>query len=242
VSARAPLDAVVLDAGGTLVRLDFEWIAAMLGELGVAAMADALRHGELRGRLAYDAAVGSSGGALPATATYFGPMLLAAGCPDALLGEALRRMDERQRSDAFLWAKPMEGAREAMDALLGMGLRLACVSNSDGRADAHLLRYGLRRGLEFVVDSAIVGIEKPDSRIFRLALEKLGVTPERALYVGDLVSVDAAGSRAAGMHVVLLDPWGTYAKSSPAIAGIDQLPAFVEQHFLTPSLRTLQGQ
>jgi HAD superfamily hydrolase (TIGR01509 family) len=243
------LDAVVFDAGGTLVRLDYEWISAMLAELGVMATVEILRRAEIQGRLLYDAAAAlqpvpegrpdTHGGAPAAIQAYWGGMLEAAGCPRERLGVALGRMDARQQSNHFLWARPMEGARDALDALAGMGLRLGCVSNSDGRAEAHLERYGLREGLEFVVDSAVVGIEKPDPRIFELALARLGVLPARALYVGDLLSVDERGSRAAGMAFVLLDPWGTYARrETGSVTGIEHLPAFIAEHFTTPSERT----
>ncbi len=243
---RLPLDAVVFDAGGTLVRLDFEWIALMLAELEVPVTVEALRRGEIHGRRLYDAAAISP---LPVATdepnplistlapieAYWGGMLQAAGCPRDRIDEALARMDARQKSEHFLWAKPMEGARGAIDALAAMDLKLACVSNSDGRAEAHLERYDLRRGLAFVLDSFIVGIEKPDPRIFDLALEKLGVWPNRALFVGDIRSVDEHGSRSAGMQFVLLDPYGTYAhRDTASITGIDQLPAYVMENFVTP--------
>jgi putative hydrolase of the HAD superfamily len=47
-------------------------------------------------------------------------------------------------------------------------------------------------------------VEKPDPRIFRAALDALGVAPEEALYVGDLYEVDVVGARAAGISAVLL--------------------------------------
>ena len=242
---RLPLDAVIFDAGGTLVRLDFEWIAGMLGELGVRTTADALRRGEVDGRRLYDAAATGVlnlspsaphpplGSTAPVEA-YWGGMLRAVGCPPGLVDDGLARMHARQRSDAFLWAKPMEGARGALDALLPLGLRIACVSNSDGRAEAHLVRFGVREGLEFVIDSQDVGIEKPDPRIFALALERLAVDPDRALYVGDIRSVDETGSRSAGMQFVLLDPYGDYA--GPGTAGIPtiaDLPRYVAGTFRT---------
>ena len=89
------------------------------------------------------------------------------------------------------------------------------VSNSDGRAERHLENAGVREGIEFVVDSHRVGVEKPDPRIFAIALERLGTAPERALYVGDIRSVDETGARAAGLHFVLIDPWGITPRPAP---------------------------
>jgi HAD superfamily hydrolase (TIGR01549 family) len=247
VDERLPLDAVIFDAGGTLVRLDFEWIAEMLAELGAPVTVEALRHSEIHGRRLYDAsAMGTLdlppgtphpplGPAAPVEA-YWGGMLQGAGVPRDLIEEGLARMDARQKSDHFLWAKPMEGARGALDAMPALGLRIACVSNSDGRAEEHLVRYGVREGLEFVIDSAIVGIEKPDPRIFDLALDKLGVDPNRALYVGDIRSVDEHGSRSAGMQFVLLDPYGSYAhRDTASIPTIADLPQYLTETFLVPA-------
>src|SRR5262245_56249570 len=69
---------------------------------------------------------------------------------------------------------------------------------------------GLSRHFVFVLDWYEVGVEKPDPRIFRLALERAGVRAEEAVYVGDLYSVDVLGARAAGLSAVLLDPGGCW--------------------------------
>ncbi len=60
------------------------------------------------------------------------------------------------------------------------------------------------------MDSAIVGFEKPDPRIFEHALAAIGAAPERAAHVGDLYHADVTGARAAGVHPVLLDPFGDW--------------------------------
>ena len=70
---------------------------------------------------------------------------------------------------------------------------------------------GLGRHLDFVIDSSQVGVEKPDPRIFRIALERAGMAATDAVYVGDLYSVDVLGARAAGLNAILMDPgacWG----------------------------------
>jgi putative hydrolase of the HAD superfamily len=85
------------------------------------------------------------------------------------------------------------------------------ISNSNGSVASILEALGFLPYLEFVLDSFVVGIEKPDPRIFRRALEQAGVAPHEAVYVGDLYSIDVLGARAVGMGAVLLDPgacWG----------------------------------
>ena len=240
------LEAVVFDAGGTLVRIDFEWLSAMLAELGVAASVEGLRRAEVRGRRMYDLAARSPRrmatheshpplGSIAPTEAYFAGMLEGAGCRHPVLEEALARMFEKAKPPSLLWGKPAEGAREMLAALPGLGLRACCVSNSDGRAEHHLIACDVREGLEFVVDSQLVGIEKPDPGIFRIALDKLGIAAERTAYVGDIRVVDESGSRAAGMHFILIDPAGDYGEpGGPSIARIGELPAFLAAHFRMP--------
>ena len=244
MAERPELEAVVFDAGGTLVRLDFEWMAAVAGQIGYRVAPDALRVAEVEGRRRYDAsaaprgvtASGDGGAPQPLGArgdvrAYFGGMLLATGMPHYLVGVTLVWYLARERTSG-LWARANEGARGTIDAVAALGLRRCVVSNSDGRAAAHLANAGVLEGLEFVVDSHHVGIEKPDPRVFALALARLGVTPTRAIYVGDIRSVDETGARAAGMHFVLLDPLGDYAgPDTPRIRSIAELPAWLERNF-----------
>jgi putative hydrolase of the HAD superfamily len=151
--------------------------------------------------------------------------------PHHLVGVTLVWYLARERTTG-LWSRPNEGAREALDAVGALGLRRAVVSNSDGRAAQHLRHSGVHDGLEFVVDSHLERVEKPDPRIFRIALDRLGVAPQRALYVGDIRSVDELGARAAGMRFVLLDPYDDYGDGDVArIRAIAELPAWIEKHF-----------
>jgi putative hydrolase of the HAD superfamily len=113
---------------------------------------------------------------------------------------------EQLHRENHLWCRLAAGTREALDRLRAGGLRLAVVSNSDGRVEEALVAAGLRDCFDVVLDSALVGVEKPDPAIFRAALAALGVAPAEALYIGDLYDVDVVGARAAGMEAVLLVP------------------------------------
>jgi putative hydrolase of the HAD superfamily len=238
MSEREPLEAVLFDAGGTLVRLDFEWMTETLREVGVNATVESLRRAEITGRRCYDT---SRSGTEPGTPTplggrgdtdaYFGGMVEALGAKQEQIEAALERFYPRLQ-DRGLWTCPMEGARGVIDALGKRGLRLAVVSNSDGRAARHLADSGVLDGIEFVVDSHVVGIEKPEPGIFTIALARLDVEPSRTLFVGDIRSVDENGAAAAGTHFVLIDPYGDYAPpGAAAIASIAELPAWIESHF-----------
>jgi FMN phosphatase YigB (HAD superfamily) len=59
-----------------------------------------------------------------------------------------------------------------------------------------------------VIDSAVVGVAKPDPRIFDFAAPHFdGVDRAQICYVGDSVTMDVAGALAAGLHPILLDPF-----------------------------------
>jgi len=106
-----------------------------------------------------------------------------------------------------LWSRVLPGIPEALSRLVDAGFRLVAVSNSDGTVESGLRDQDLRRFFGPVVDSARVGYEKPDPRIFEHALRVSGAEPETTLHVGDLYDADVLGARAAGIHPALLDPF-----------------------------------
>ena len=239
---RIPLEAVLFDAGGTLVRLDFEWMSERLRSYGLEVPVDRLRRGEIEGRRRYDASRGPAPrpgdpvrplGAIGITDAYYRGMVEAAGVRSDVI-PALLVDFERRHAEVGLWNRPLEGARAAIDGIAALGFRRAVVSNSDGRAEQHLIDCGVREGLEFVVDSQRVGLEKPDPRILKLALDRMGIAADRALYVGDIRSVDEAVARAAGSHFVLVDPYGDYGPEIDSVASMFDLPAHVAGRFMLP--------
>jgi putative hydrolase of the HAD superfamily len=93
----------------------------------------------------------------------------------------------------------------ALAALRAAGHRLAVVSNWDSRLPLLLERLGLADAFDEIVVSAVERVEKPDPRIFRRALERLGAEPSEALHVGDSPEHDLAGARAVGIAALLVD-------------------------------------
>lgn len=71
--------------------------------------------------------------------------------------------------------------------------------------EPELRMTGLASFFEVIIVSSDHGFHKPDPRLFRLALEGLGVAPEQALYVGDSWRRDMLGARSAGLRTVLLN-------------------------------------
>ena len=202
----ASLKAVLFDAGNTLLFLDHDRMAAAVG----AALGMPLDSARLAGAApgAARAAERARGVDRDRARVYLEALFTGAGVPPARM-EEVRACLQRLHGENHLWCRLAPGTRETLDRLRAGGLRLGVVSNSDGRVEEALVAAGLRDRFDVVLDSALVGVEKPDPAIFRAALGALGVAPGEALYVGDLYDVDVVGARAAGMEAVLLLPDAT---------------------------------
>jgi HAD superfamily hydrolase (TIGR01509 family) len=105
-----------------------------------------------------------------------------------------------------LWTVIEPDAKAALELARRSGLATAVISNSNGTIADILDALDLGGYLDFVIDSSKVGVEKPDRRIFHIALERAHLRPEQAAYIGDLYSIDVLGARAAGLPGVLMDP------------------------------------
>ena len=86
--------------------------------------------------------------------------------------------------------------------------RLAVVSNFDYTPTALgvLEREGIAHLFDIILISDEVGWRKPKAVIFETALERLGIAPGEALFVGDRIDIDVAGARAAGLGSAWINP------------------------------------
>jgi len=211
------LRAVFFDAGNTLLRMNYAVIATQLVECGVSVSATDVQRAEWRARVRLDAALGArpiqhaSTESASTSDLYAGLVLDELGVGDQVVIDAVAAWRRAYNPPVGLWNTAEPDAEAALRLVRGAGLGAAVISNSNGSVRAILNSLGLGAYLDFVLDSSEVGVEKPDVRIFRLALERAGLGPEEAVYVGDLYSVDVLGARGAGLAAVLLDPgarWG----------------------------------
>ncbi len=99
-----------------------------------------------------------------------------------------------------------------------MGWVVGVISNSNGSVARALEIAGLAKHLDFVIDSSVVGVAKPDARIFAMGLEAAGAAPEETVYVGDSYFVDVLGARQTGLGAVLFDPGGVWGARDCAVA------------------------
>jgi putative hydrolase of the HAD superfamily len=191
----ADLDAVTIDAYGTLVELA-DPVPALtdgLRALGVDRGADAVKRAFAK-EVAYYRERSHEG---RDDASLYS---LRRECVAVILQDLGSDLDPATFVDGFVDAMRFEllpGAREAVERVRRLGLDVAVVSNWDIGLREQLQALGLDDPA--VVTSAEAGAPKPDPAVFVRALELLGVRPERALHVGDS-EADEEGARAAGMH------------------------------------------
>jgi HAD superfamily hydrolase (TIGR01549 family) len=206
-----PLPEVVfLDVGDTLVRAHPSWAAvylAVLGDFGVVVDEPTLRK-------ALDDTFGTGGdyveGPFEATreASYqrlktFDTHVLEALGEPAPPDDFFRALEAAFAERSAWWV--FEDVSPALTALSDAGYRLAVISNWSWTAPELLHMLELARHFEALVISDQVGYLKPHRLIFEHSLEVMGVTPDRALHVGDSPRADVAGARGAGIRPVLID-------------------------------------
>jgi len=115
-----------------------------------------------------------------------------------------------------------------LERLREAGLVLGVVSNFEAWLERLLDELEVTEFFSVQVVSGIEGVEKPDPRIFELAMSRAGVTPEASVYVGDNPEFDVDPARAVGMFPVLIDRWERFPDAPCArIASMDELPAII---------------
>lgn len=111
---------------------------------------------------------------------------------------------------------------------------MALVSNFYGNVNTVLEEFDLKKYFKDVIESAVVGVRKPDPKIFTLGVEALGCKPEEALVVGDNYSKDIAPALKAGCQAIWLKGKGWTEEEDKTlypqtITSLDQLLAFFDK-------------
>ena len=190
------IDAVTVDAFGTLLELvdPVEALRAALGRRGV-------ERGEDTVRSAFRAEVAHYRPRSLAGRDAVGLAALREECVGVFLSAAEADLPPASFVDAFISSidfAPADGALRALEQIAAAGIALGCVANWDIGLHDHLRRAGIAQRFHTVLPSAEAGYEKPDPRIFAVALERLAVEPGRAVHIGD-EEADRRGALLAGM-------------------------------------------
>jgi HAD superfamily hydrolase (TIGR01549 family) len=100
---------------------------------------------------------------------------------------------------------PLSGAVELLQFLKGEGFILVIISNNDGRTEEKCDEVGIREYFDIIADSTKLGLVKPDCRIFHSVLEKLKLSHQEVIHIGDLYGSDIMGGLNAGLDVIWLN-------------------------------------
>lgn len=203
--------AVFLDAGGVIVLPARALTADALAQVGLEIDPAAVPAAHYRAVRTLDrdpALQSESNGYLRAFCNALGVQ------PDHVSSAvgALCDLADRDLSGRIVWSEEVPDALLTIDALMGAGISVLIVTNSDGHAaenlrDAGLCQRGPGRGVTVtdVIDSGLVGAAKPAPAIFLEALKRARVSASSVVHVGDSIHADVQGARASGIVPIHLD-------------------------------------
>jgi putative hydrolase of the HAD superfamily len=209
-----PIEAVLIDVGGVLVLPDHDKIAAALDRAGAHVDRDRLDRAHYAGVAALDQ---FREGDREIWVQYHRAYAGECNVPDDFLDDAVDHLMNEFTTGA-VWTRVVPGSRDALRNIAALGMRIAIVSNAGGDTEPRMREYGICQvgagpaaEVGAILDSTVVGVAKPDPRIFELALEAIDVPAERAVHVGDTPGADVDGAHAAGVRPVLMDPYDFHA-------------------------------
>jgi putative hydrolase of the HAD superfamily len=200
----SPPEAVAFDLDGTLYpnyRLNIRLIPFGLRKLPLL-----LAFGRARNRLR--SGEGEGARLFPGEDFYAAQARLVAAAlkvPDPRrLRDTIERLIYRGWEAHFRGIRLYPHVRETLDRLRRAGIKLALLS--DFPPEQKLRNLGLDGMWDLVLCSEVLGALKPDPRPFEELVRRLGLSPGQILYVGNSVSYDIRGAKAAGLRAALVSP------------------------------------
>jgi putative hydrolase of the HAD superfamily len=226
------IEAVLLDVGGIFHLPSHEHVLGACRRAGFEADPERLDRAHYRGTTAFGI---DYTGELPWSEFWDGYLsryVSELDVPDQLTTEVLEHL-RAEFTVAAMWSRVIPGCVDDLRVLAGTGARLGVISNSDGTVGIRLREQetlqvgpGLGVPVECVIDSGEVGVEKPDPRIFAIALDAMALRPVEAWFVGDMPGIDVIGARAAVIRPFVIDPYGFHAGHDfDTITGLRDLAA-----------------
>jgi len=224
------IETVFLDAGGVLVWPNWSRVADALRAHGVQADAKRLEDADALARYELDRAqVVDASTDQRRSRSFFDLVFEEAGID--LSDRTTEAMKDvlRYHKEQNLWEIVPDFVKPALRDLRKKGYRLAVVSNANGTVEKLFERKELRPLVDFVFDSTVEGLEKPDRRFFDLALARSGARAETTVHVGDFYNIDVVGARRAQLTPVLVDELDLRRDADCArIRTIAELPKLLE--------------
>jgi len=210
-----------LDVGNTLISIDYAWVSKELRERGIQCDAKTLQRAEAAARPEISSQVKKIKNDPSSDERVFYFTKILEKLPSSIKKDivSIKRLAQdlipiffSEGNAMRLWSYVLPGTYEALSMFQGLGFQMHVIGNADGVLEQQLIKSNLREFFGVVIDSHVVQVEKPDPRIFKMALESVNCEPQEALYVGDIYEVDIVGAESVGMQAILVDPfsdWGS---------------------------------
>lgn len=199
---------ILFDVGNTILNINYIYISNVLNSFGYNISARKVKNAEIKARYFMDEYYcnkKASTESLSSFELYTNKVM-----------ENLDITDKRQRKKiiSFLKQKHLQsniydyvekGTKKLLKYFYLNNFQMGVVSNSRGDVKYLLERCGLKKYFDLIIDSEEVGVEKPDKKIFELALDYYKVSPEETVYIGDMYYIDIIGAQKAGINTILID-------------------------------------
>ncbi len=207
--------AVMLDVGGIFHLPDHDRIVGAFARAQVTVASDVLDRAHYAGAAQFTVDIGEIDWKRH-WHDYLEAYITAAGVgDDPSIREEVHTHLDSEFAVGDLWSRIIPRSVDGLRAVVATGVRVGVISNADGTvaqrlAAQEVLQVGPGLGVEVecVIDSGVVGVSKPDPRIFALALDAMGVEAADAWYVGDMPGIDVVGARNSGLLPIVMDPYG----------------------------------
>jgi putative hydrolase of the HAD superfamily len=213
---------LIFDAGGVLVFPDFDLLAQIGNQAGINTSPGQIAQAHAMLFLRLDENIAQSH-QFPKI-SYFKDIFRQISESDKKV-EAAFELTVRADKIKHIWTATHPWIAQSLRRLKDLGYKMAVISNSDGRVDQILQDIDIRKFFEIVIDSFVVGVEKPDPQIFEIALQSLGWNRDETIYIGDIFFIDVWGANKAGLGAIHVDKMGLYDNwDGIHIPSIQQLP------------------
>ncbi|MDY0295396.1 MAG: HAD-IA family hydrolase [Acholeplasmataceae bacterium] len=130
----------------------------------------------------------------------------------------------------YVYKKPYDEVIEVLEYFHSKGFVMGVISDCPPSLEYSLELIGLSKYFTSFTASAIVGVGKPDPKIYLYALDKEGVNAEDCLYVDDMLN-EVEGARNLGMTAFHIDRKGKCEKTKWTISSLKEIISFNEKQF-----------
>jgi len=145
---------------------------------------------------------------------------------EELLLRIMGRLRELYRETTFVL---FDDVIPTLETLKERKLILGLVTNLTKEIGPICQKLGIAPYFNFIVSSEEAGADKPDPAIFRLALERAGITAPEAVHVGDQYKLDVLGARGVGISPILIDRSNNYSEINdcPRIQNLTEITEYI---------------